>query len=200
MFWSWRFKCLVLFLASDLTWSQDINSICLKAKKILVQMLLQLCRQWCLKQLYYRLLSYLRPFLRPHLEYGCYLGPIHYQGQEIHGKVHASWQLNVGTLAMKNRLSMNCQHLRKGDCLLYKITHELFYFPSGVFLNRHNSYNVRSYSLSLHQPLPELILITFLCNSSVELTCFYLTLYISVELTWFLGCYCSIFVTFSGAV
>jgi len=53
--------------------------------------------------------------------------------------------------------------------LLYKIIHELYYFPSGIFLNRHSCIMLDLIPCHCISLLPELMPITFLL---------YLTLYL----------------------
>ena len=110
------FRYLGLLLASDLPWSQHIDSICSKAKKILGL----LYRRYCnyedsdvLKQLYISL-------VRPHLEYGGVIWdhtlPRARNKWKRSNTLLASWQPSAGMLAMRNCLGYwSCQHLRKGE-------------------------------------------------------------------------------------
>ena len=108
------FRYLGLLLASDLSWSQHIDSICSKTKKILG--LLYRCYynyadSDVLKQLYIYL-------VRPHLEYGCVIwDPYTTKGKKSMEKVQhfacklatKCWDASYEALGY-----WSCQHLRKG--------------------------------------------------------------------------------------
>ena len=159
---------------------------------IIVQVLLQLCRQRCLETIVHiSCKASSRIWM-------CYLGPIHYQGQEIHGKgptlcLQAGNQAELLGLLELPTLEERRVHMKL--CLLYKIIHELCYFISVVYFVTGTVLIMLDltpcHSTNL---LPELMPITFLLYLTLYLCGTHLILGVLMNLC------VNLKVSFSGAV
>ena len=155
------YKYLGILISKDLSWSPHIDTICSKARKILgllYRRFYQSCSSDALRQLYTSL-------VRSHLEYACHLWAP-YTHKDIHEieKVQkfackmASRQWNdvqyEDLLSITNLPSLERRRTEQRLCHLFKIVHNLVYFPSNVIIRREEPfYNFRSYHDNyLYQP------------------------------------------------
>ena len=158
------FKYLGILLSDNLSWSPHIHAICSKARQILG---LLYCRFYnfsnseTLVQLYTSL-------VRPHLEYACPAWSPHLAKdiQELES-VQAfackmathNWKANYQELqslvdipTLERRLELKLGHL-------FKIVHNLCFFPQGVILPREQTPLVSSNRITTHSLLFSLLLI-----------------------------------------
>ena len=153
------FKYLGVTLSSNLSWSQHIDNICSKARKVLGILYRRFypdCSTETLVQLYISL-------VRPHMEYAC---PVWapYTSKDI-SKLESvqkfalrmalhNW--SAGFSDISNHLSIPSLQARRSElklCLLYKIVHKLCFFPPTLIIPREHSHNLRtSNKLLLNQP------------------------------------------------
>ena len=149
------FKYLGLLLLSDLSWSNHIDSVCSRAKRILGLLYRQYYHHAdseAIRQLYISL-------VRPHLEYGCTVWDLHtHKNKEALEKVQkfacrmATKRWDAGydeLLDLLNLPSLVYRRTHLKLCQLYKIIHDLCYFPDDIFTYQTNSTcrNVNSMSL-----------------------------------------------------
>ena len=155
------YKYLGILLNKDLSWSPHIDAICTKVRKIhgvLYRRFYQFCDSDVLRQLYISL-------VRPHLEYACHVWAPHTSKdinelenvQKFACKM-ASRQWNgvqyEQLLSITNLPSLERRRIEQRLCHLFKIVHNLVYFPSNVIVHREEPlYNFHSFHNScLYQP------------------------------------------------
>ena len=149
------YKCLGILLSKDLSWSPHVNVICSKACKILGLLYRRFYRfsnSDMIRQLYISL-------VRPHLEYACHVWAPHTSRdinvlesvQKFACKL-ASHRWNGNTfeelLVIANLPTLERRRLELKLCHLFKIIHNLVYFPNNVFVNRERSQRSTHHCLS----------------------------------------------------
>ena len=151
------FKYLGLLLTSDLSWSKHIEGACTKAKKILgllYRRFYQHADQDTLRQLYISI-------VRPHMEYAAPVWDPHLRKdqdllestQKFACKmITRKWDKGYDELLnMTNLPSLADRRLYLKLCSLYKIVHNLSYFPPNIIVPK----VTRSYTstpFTLYQP------------------------------------------------
>ena len=153
------YKYLGVLLTSDLSWSSHVGNICTKARRVLGLLYRRFygqTSQSSLKQLYLSL-------VRPHMEYACQVWDPHLvkdkkaieSVQRFALKVvTAQWDSSYDELlelANLNPLEERRTELRLG--LLFKILHNLCFFPEGSVEYRSFSSGRSSHSQQLYIPL-----------------------------------------------
>ena len=151
------FKYLGLLLTSDLSWSKHIEGICTKTKKILgllYHRFYQHANQETLLQLYILI-------VRPHMEYAAQVWDPHLKKdqdllestQKFACKmITKHWDKSYNELLyMTNLPSLADRRLHLKMCSLYKIVHNMTYFPPDIVVPK----VTRSYTstpFTLYQP------------------------------------------------
>ena len=139
------FKYLGVILSSDLSWTPQVESVCTKAKKLLGL----LYRRFHNNTGTNTLLKLYTTLVRPHLEYAAPVWDPSTANNINNLEDTQKFALRICTrkwnMGYQDLLELtNCPTLRNRRlylkmCTLYKIVHNLIYFPSSVVLPKHNS-------------------------------------------------------------
>ena len=136
------YKYLGILLSSDLSWSQHIQSTCGKARKLIGQ----ICRRFYQFSNSESLFQMYISLVRPHLEYASQVW-----NPYKHGEISSLEDVQIFALRMCAKHwdssyddllqlfslpSLQQCRLYLDLSTMFKIIHGLFYFPSGVFVER----------------------------------------------------------------
>ena len=163
------FKYLGVYISSDLSWSEHIKQVCVKAKRMI----------GLFYQNFYhhiqgpRLLQLYKSLVRPHLEYAAVIWSLHLQS-DIEGvqkfalcMVTRGWHLSYPDLLYETSI-MSLQSRRKVAriCHLYKILNSLCYSDLCVFsVYTGRSYHSHTLSLSSYYSVVPILFPTHLFPS-----------------------------------
>ena len=152
------FKYLGLLLSANLSFSEHIQSMCMKARKILGL----LYRRFYSNSDGSTLLQLYLSLVRPHLEYASPVWNPHmhkdikllenvekFAIRMITKRWDCGYQELLDMVALP---SLETRRLQSSLCMLYKIVHNLCYFPSHIITPRSNVSQRTDRRLLLHQP------------------------------------------------
>ena len=136
------YKYLGVTLVSDLSWSEHIESICIKSKKIIGL----LYRKFYGYADTTTVLTLYLTLVRPHLEYACQVwNPHTKRNKDLLENVqkfalrmsYSQWNSGYADLLLSSGIpTLYERRLYLSLCLMYKITYSLVHFPPNIFIQR----------------------------------------------------------------